>query len=278
MRGLCTSVRLSNADRFRSTYDRFSLIRGGSIDLSKDEDSGIALITLNHTERKNAMSGKMMCDLADVVTELESWSSGKGVIVHGAGRTFCSGGDLNFVKQIFSHEEGLEMSEFMHNVMTRLYNLPLISVALLEGVAYGGGAEIATACDFRVMSDQAKLGFVQARMGVLTGWGGGTRLVGIVGRSNALKILTSAKVMESHECKRMGLVDEIFPEGGSSMALTQKWLQQYCVTDSSLIQSFKTVVANADRHLDVLMEERKLFSQTWSSDLHIQAMKQNIKH
>ena len=69
-------------------------------------------------------SGKMMCDFYDIVKELEDWEHGKGVIVHGADNTFCSGGDLNFVKNIFTHEDGLEMSTFMHDILTRFMHLP----------------------------------------------------------------------------------------------------------------------------------------------------------
>uniref|UniRef100_A0A8C8DK32 Ethylmalonyl-CoA decarboxylase n=1 Tax=Oryzias sinensis TaxID=183150 RepID=A0A8C8DK32_9TELE len=99
---------------------------GGSIDLLK-QDSGIAVLTINNPPRMNAFSGAMMVDLEEKVTQLENWTDGKGVIVQGAAQTFCSGSDLNAVRAM----------------------LPLISVALVEGNALGGGAELTTACDFR---------------------------------------------------------------------------------------------------------------------------------
>ena len=156
----------------------------------------------------------------------------------------------------------------------------MLSAALIRGVALGGGAEIATACDFRVMTDKARIGLVQTRMGVLTGWGGGTRLVRIVGKRNALKILSGAKVMDAQECIRTGLVDDIIPESEGTLDLTKAWLQQYCSIDASLVHKVKRLVTYADE-MDLensLEKERDLFSKTWSGDLHRAAMNKNIKH
>ncbi|NXF38064.1 ECHD1 decarboxylase, partial [Nyctibius bracteatus] len=121
---------------------------GGSINLSK-EDSGIGLLTLNNPKLMNAFTGTMMLELRERVTELENWKDGKGLIIYGAGNTFCSGSDLNAVKAISKSQDGMNMCMFMQNTLTRLMRLPLISVALVQGKAVGGGAELTTACDFR---------------------------------------------------------------------------------------------------------------------------------
>ncbi|NXD06419.1 ECHD1 decarboxylase, partial [Nothocercus nigrocapillus] len=121
---------------------------GGSINLSKQED-GIAILTLNNPRLMNAFTGTMMIELQEKVTDLENWKDGKGLIVCGAGNTFCSGSDLNAVKAISNSEDGMNMCMFMQNTLTRLMRLPLISVALVQGKALGGGAELTTACDFR---------------------------------------------------------------------------------------------------------------------------------
>ena len=104
-----------------------------------------------------------MVELADHVTELSQWEDGKGLILRGVDNTFCSGGDLTTVSAILNSRDGDRMSQFMHDTLTRLHALPLVSVALLQGVALGGGAELTTACDVRVMTKTAKLGFVQVR-------------------------------------------------------------------------------------------------------------------
>lgn len=116
-----------------------------------------------------------MVELRRVVSSLEEWYTGKGVILHSVGETFCSGGDLNTVKKISNPDDGYRMSTLMHDTLTRLHQLPLVSVALIQGKALGGGAELATACDFRLFTNKGEIGFVQGRMGVVTGWGGATR-------------------------------------------------------------------------------------------------------
>ena len=103
----------------------------------------------------------MMVELADHVTELGQWEAGKGLILRGADDSFCSGGDLTTVSAILTSRDGARMAQLMHDTLTRLQALPLVSLALLQGAALGGGAELATACDLRVMTDSARLGFVQ---------------------------------------------------------------------------------------------------------------------
>ena len=109
------------------------------------------------------LPGSMMVELADHVTELSQWQEGKGLILRGAENTFCSGGDLTTVSAILNSQDGDRMAQFMHDTLTRLHNLPLVSVALVQGMALGGGAEMAVACDVRVMTDSARVGFVQVR-------------------------------------------------------------------------------------------------------------------
>uniref|UniRef100_A0A8C6ZYJ6 Ethylmalonyl-CoA decarboxylase 1 n=2 Tax=Nothoprocta perdicaria TaxID=30464 RepID=A0A8C6ZYJ6_NOTPE len=92
---------------------------GGSINLSKEED-GIGILTLNNPRLMNAFTGTMMIELQEKVTELENWKDGKGLIVRGAGNTFCSGSDLNAVKAISNSEDGMNMCMFMQNTLTRL--------------------------------------------------------------------------------------------------------------------------------------------------------------
>ena len=103
---------------------------------------GIAVISISNHQRKNAMTGSMMVQLAEIVDELETWNEGTAVILHGKDGTFCSGADLTFAKTILTPEQGKEMCSLMHNTLRRLGKLPMISVAAIEGRALGGGAEV----------------------------------------------------------------------------------------------------------------------------------------
>jgi len=119
--------------------------KGGDILLNYkaiQEDKGIAVITICNASRKNALTGHMMVQLAEIIDELEKWRSGKALVLHGDGGTFAAGADLTVVKDILSPEDGAKMSFFMHRTLTRLRRLPLVSLALIEGRAIGGGAEV----------------------------------------------------------------------------------------------------------------------------------------
>ena len=138
-----------------------------------------------------------MVDLHDALVELQNLNSNcdndscvKAVVLMSDDPTFfCSGGDLDTVRAIFSPEGGYKMATLMHDVHWRLAFSDFLTVALVRGRAIGGGAELTTATDLRVFSPDASLSFVQSSMSISTGWGGGSRLAAIVGRRAALKLL-----------------------------------------------------------------------------------------
>ncbi|XP_025831602.1 ethylmalonyl-CoA decarboxylase-like [Agrilus planipennis] len=146
----------------------------GNVNLSKNEDTGIATLVLNNPEKRNAISGQMMVHLRDCIEELEKWKSGKAVILQGHNNIFCSGADLDFVRAAGTKQGASYMSTWMQDTLNRLQRLPLISVSLLEGFAIGGGAEVAVSCDYIVVANNAKFGFVHAKMGLVPVWGGTT--------------------------------------------------------------------------------------------------------
>lgn len=169
---------------------------------------------------------------------------------------------------------------------------------------------MSTACDFRVMSQSAKIGFVQLRMGVTTGWGGATRMVNLLGRQKSLAILSSAKVMTAEEAHKVGLADfllsalstsasstlESSSESGSGsitalvpdssleeMMECKKWLiENYCRHDAQLIQANKSVVVNCEvtsNDLEAsLAFERDVFAKHWGGPIQRAALEAKIKH
>ena len=224
--------------------------------------------------------GSMMCELNDIINELQLWQTGKGLILRGENQTFCSGGDLDTFQNILSPEQGYSMSGFIGQCLTNLSQLPLISVALVEGNALGGGAEMAMSCDFMVMSDDARFAFVQKKMGVITGFGAGTRLVRKFGTLKALEILASARTMDATECEQLGLASKILPHSENVLDLTKSWLYNYCDGDPKVVRNLKAmVVAASNLSLeDSHAIERKLFSELWGGESHLKAQKSKLKH
>ncbi|XP_029959322.1 ethylmalonyl-CoA decarboxylase isoform X2 [Salarias fasciatus] len=228
----------------------------------------------------------MMVDLEERVTELEDWADGKGLIVQGAAGTFSSGSDLNAVRAISNPEDGMKMCMFMQNALTRLLRLPLISVALVEGKALGGGSELTTACDFRLMASDSVIQFVHKHMGLVPGWGGASRLVRIVGSQAALKLLGGAIKVDSELGLNIGLADDVLEAneaaagGETRLQQAEKWLSRYTKGPAPVIQAVKRVVLSG-RELplsDALRAEKDVFGTVWGGPANLQALAKNSKH
>uniref|UniRef100_A0A1B6L7V3 Ethylmalonyl-CoA decarboxylase n=1 Tax=Graphocephala atropunctata TaxID=36148 RepID=A0A1B6L7V3_9HEMI len=250
---------------------------GGSIDLKMDENSGIAILCLNHPEKKNSITGKMMVDLENAIRQLECWKTGKGILIHGAKENFCSGGDLNFAQKTGTAEGGYKMATYMQNVLTRLQNLPMISVAFIEGFALGGGAELAISCDFRVFSNNdAAMGFVHGRMGIIPAWGGLTTAIQMLGYRTALDLVTTARVVRAMEAERLGLCDAVVGD----LSGAQNWLTQRTRHDVSVVRAAKCVANNTRQpgSDDPLGFEKRVFSPLWGGPANQLALSQKIKH
>lgn len=166
-----------------------------------------------------------MVNLEHAVCELEK-SPPRAVILRGAGGHFCSGWDLAFVERVANPTDGSTLCLFIQEVTRRLQGLPCPSVALIEGFAIGGGAELALSCDWRVMDARANFELRQARMGVTTGNGGCLRLVQLVGRARALELLLSGRRLDGETAHHIGLVDYVIPERSEdALGATEDWLR-----------------------------------------------------
>jgi len=275
----------ADSDNFEECQDlsqiraEFKNLEGGAVTLTKNDSNGIALICLDHQIKKNGFSGKMMVDLNEVVNSLENWSTGKGVILYGKGDMFCSGGDLDTVKQICTSEGGYKMSKLMQDSTTRLRRLPLVSVSIVHGMAIGGGAELTLSTDYRLMTANANLAFVQAKMGVATGWGGGYALTKLIGHTKALDLLLKCRKVPSDEALALGLVDQILSDtdGATEESRVKAAIdflgQRINQHDPSIAHAVKQIV-----QCENLDEERRAFAKVWGGPIQHGILAQNIKH
>ncbi|XP_063237110.1 ethylmalonyl-CoA decarboxylase-like isoform X2 [Bacillus rossius redtenbacheri] len=239
----------------------------GSVDLVCDDSTSIATLCFNQPDKRNAISGKMMVELARAVETLEGWAEGRGVLVHGRGGHFCAGGDLHVMRDMSGPDDGFKMAAFMQDALSRLQALPLVSVALVEGSgALGGGAEIAIACDYRLLTREAAgIGFVHGRMGIAPAWGGGLRLAEVVGSRRALDLLLSARVVGWPEALDQGLADGVV-DGADAITEAREWLAARTSLDARVVRAAKSIVRGAaagGSREQRLEEERRVFAPLW---------------
>ncbi|HJN73269.1 MAG TPA: enoyl-CoA hydratase/isomerase family protein [Myxococcota bacterium] len=223
---------------------------GGGGKVRLDWTGPIASVVLDNPKARNALTPTMFAELGDAVDELED-SEGVGLVLRGAGDlAFCAGADLAFVQAARANPEtAAAMCGYMHDLTRRLRALPLVSVAAIEGGAWGGGAELATATDLRVMSRTARVHFVHARLGLAPGWGGGVRLPQFVGRAGAISLLCASEPADGQRALEMGLVDRLAPPGGT-VGAAESILAPMTAWSKDSVRACKRMVAASDQELD----------------------------
>jgi enoyl-CoA hydratase/carnithine racemase len=176
---------------------------------------GIATITLNRPERLNALTFEVYRELTDTFAALKDESKVRVVVITGAGRAFCSGGDVHdIIGQLFSRNmEGLlEFTRMTCELVQNIRSLPQPVIASLNGTTAGAGACIALASDIRVASEAAKIAFLFVKVG-LSGadMGAAYLLPRVVGLSKATELLYTGDFVSAAEAERIGLYNKVVP-------------------------------------------------------------------
>lgn len=237
----------------------------------------VAHLKIDNPTARGAVTLSMMRDLADAVIQLGRFEGSLVVVSSTDPRAFCSGGHLGEVsKAVDSPGAAVRMSNAMTRVLDGLLSLPLLSVAALDGLAIGGGAELAVACDWRIASPEARLHFVHARLGIAPGWGGTGRLVRLLGRNHALRVLTGARPLSRGEAMTIGLIDHCCD--GSAVEATMSWCSGMLAHPPSAIRAVKQQVAAVAPPRREPHAEAKLFSEVWGSPAHLEALQRLERH
>jgi enoyl-CoA hydratase len=175
----------------------------------------VATITLNRPEILHALNSTMFDELERLFTTLAADPTIRVVLLTGSGeRAFAAGADIRALAETDAIT-GLEASQRGHQVFALIQShlersgKPVI--AAINGVALGGGCELALACTLRIASDKARLGFPEVKLGLIPGYGGTQRLTRLIGRSAALRLMLSAQIVDASEALRIGLVDAVAP-------------------------------------------------------------------
>ena len=184
-------------------------------------EPGIAKITLNRPDRLNAYTNPMCDEIVDALRHYTEDDALRCLIVTGAGRGFCSGGDVSgqpregevkhpsYRNKQMGH--GQDMRDGMHRLLATLHRMDKPVVAMVNGAAVAGGLTLALACDFRIASDAAKLGDTSGKFALLPDEGGAWFFPRMMGLDRALKMTLLAEVYSASEAEKLGLVTEVVP-------------------------------------------------------------------
>src|SRR5947207_10149526 len=173
------------------------------------EQQGVATLTLNRPDKRNAISFELVEELLRALDEIET-SAAQVLIVTGAGKAFCAGLDLDNLKSLVgkTHEENLKDSAFMAKMFRRIYEFPLPTIAAVNGAAIAGGAGIATMCDFTLAVAEAKFGYTEVKIGFVPAIVSSI-LVWQVGHKIARDLLLTGRIFDAAQARQLRLVNDV---------------------------------------------------------------------
>lgn len=167
-----------------------------------------AVLTLNRPEALNALSFAILRRIGEAFDEVVQ-SRARALIITGAGsKAFCAGADIKELRNrdLMAQKRGAELGQ---SVFGKLDTLPMPSIAVINGFAFGGGLELALACTFRLATRNAKLGQPEIKLGLIPGYGGTQRLPRMVGEARALEMIMTGRTVGAEEAERIGLVNRL---------------------------------------------------------------------
>jgi enoyl-CoA hydratase/carnithine racemase len=209
----------------------------------------VARITLNRPEKLNAFTGTMREDLLAALEACEANDAVRCVVISGAGRAFCAGGDVAFMSGLQSQNDTVTFRRLLdagRAIVLRITSMTKPVIAAINGIAAGAGCNLALACDYRIASETAKLSQSFVRIGLQPDWGGTWLLPRLVGRSRAMEMMMTGRTVEAEEALALGLVDQVVPSSEFDAA-TEKLATTLAEAPPVAARSIKRALTQLDR-------------------------------
>lgn len=240
-----------------------------------EEVDGVLTFTIDRPERRNAINDDVMEGFREVIDYVHTHATVRFLVITGTGdRAFCSGGDLSEFHTLTTAEQASSMLSKMAELLYEWATLPVPTIALINGTAVGGGCEIATACDFRLVAAEAKCGFIQGTLAITTGWGGGTYLFERgLRHDRALKMLVDAKTYPAQQLYDIGWAMRVF-EGSPEAALAE-FIEDMRKVEPGVHKAYKEMEIRKWKNAGLytrIQEEVATCSLLWEQEPHLAAV------
>lgn len=237
------------------------------------EAEGYGVIQLNRPAKRNAISNEMAKKLKAYINEAKA-DDLKFLVLTGSGDMFCSGGDLNDLHGDLTSDAAFSYLYPMKELLFDILSFPVPTICLLNGNALGGGCELATACDFRIAKNGTSFGFIQASIGIVPGWGGGTLLYEKVHPSFAYQWLVEAKVFKAEVLYEKGWIHRIehTDTWKNELSLLKSHIEKTHEQMKMLKSQYKKSLSTL-RLSSQMSEEVRSCSLLWESDAHKEALR-----
>jgi enoyl-CoA hydratase/carnithine racemase len=242
-------------------------------DVQLVRDGAVSVLTIDRPEARNSISRPVMDELASAIDAVAA-SDARVLGVRGGGDSvFVSGGDLKELAAIRTREDAEAMSMRMRAVLDRLATLEIPVVAGVNGHAFGGGCEMAVACDIRVAADDVRFAFNQVELAIMPAWGGIERLQALVGRGRALYLTTTGSPLDAATALAWGLVEETVPRPAFEARFAAV-LERIAAAPREALVGIKGVAerAAAAARPDLSRLAAEAFATTWIAEAHWNAV------
>ena len=208
----------------------------------------VTTITLNRPEKLNAFAGTMREELRDAILAADADGECRVVVITGAGRAFCAGGDVEYMAALQRERDFASFRRLLdagRDVVLAIATSRKPIVAAVNGVAAGAGCNLALACDYRIASDRATLGETFVRIGLHPDWGGTWLLPRLVGPGLALELLVTGRMVDAPEALAIGMVDRVVPAAELAGA-TEALARSFAAAPPIAVRGIKRALGHAD--------------------------------
>jgi enoyl-CoA hydratase/carnithine racemase len=232
-----------------------------------EEHGHTVWVTLNRPDKRNALSRDVNLKLQDLAAELDHREDVTAVVLTGAGeRVFCAGADLQERRGVPAAESAAFINA-IGGAISAWGELRKPTICMMNGAAYGGGLELALACDFRICVEGAELGLTEVRLGIMPGAGGTQRLPRLIGESRAKELIMLGRRISAAQALAYGLLNAVVPRGELRGAV-DRWLGELAECAPLSVVSAKSAIERGyGRPLDeALAIERECYEVTLYSE------------
>lgn len=183
-------------------------------------DSNIATITLNRPEVHNAFSDAVIAELAALFEKAGADKAVRAVVLRGNGKSFCAGGDLNWMRRVadYSHDENVRDAMALGWLLRLINELPKVTIALVHGNAFGGGVGLTACCDIAIAEEGAQFCLSEVRIGLIPSIIA-PYVMAAMGERQARRYFMTAERFDAQRAREIGFVHEVAPKGGLDVAL-----------------------------------------------------------
>lgn len=229
---------------------------------------GVATLTLDRADKHNAMSGEMCDEIAVAAAALGADAAVRVVVLAGAGRTFCAGGDLGWMRAQFDADRAGRMAEArrLADMLNVLNTLPKPVIARVQGAAYGGGVGMMSVADCVVATSEARFGLTETRLGIIPATIS-PYVLARMGEGRARTVFFSARVFGAEEARELGLVHRIAPAGTLDGAVEAE-VAPYLAAAPGAVAAAKRLARSLGPRIDAGVIEATIaaLADVWETD------------